>query len=78
MERCPFRGIDYLNCNDYILNDENRAVLQYEKAIKSINSASQKRGINIDVQIGSVVHNKCRKKYTQNFYIDKANLKRKN
>ena len=63
MERCPFKDIAGLNCEDYICEGANKTVLKQARSVDTINNASKDMGTNVTVQIGSAVHKECRKWY---------------
>ena len=77
MDICPFKDVYGLNCQGSIPKDDvNRVILTQEKAIDKINANNKKRGTNISVDVGSVVHKKCRERFNNQKYID--SYKRKN
>ena len=68
---CPFKDIEDTECEGYINenDDVNIVKLSQQRAIDSINSASKERGTNVNVEIGTVVHKECRKRYIHVKYI---------
>ena len=76
MESCPFK--DYFDsCSGFINKDDTEQEIKQQRAVDTINEASKIRNSNITVEIGSIVHKDCRRKYINKVYLESVSKKRK-
>ena len=75
MESCPFK--DYFeSCSGFINKDDTAQKIKQHKAVDTINEASKIRNSNITVEIGSIVHIYCRRRYVNKNILDIVSKKR--
>ena len=63
MDNCPFKDILDICVGSLSQNRDENVELRFQKSIEKINRTSKKRGIELLVEKGMIVHKNCRKRY---------------